>query len=87
LISEYNRGTGCGKTARPGLCGGRPVTGVPTAENLKKERLGAGGENGVQQNLFLEQQLAKLGRHSKSNVEIRAVGKQPVYIGCLLVNA
>ena len=30
--SEYNRGTGCGKTARPGLCGGRPVTGVPTAE-------------------------------------------------------
>ena len=30
--SEYNRGTGCGKTARPGLCGGRRVTGVPTAE-------------------------------------------------------
>src|SRR5210317_1434133 len=29
--SEYNRGTGCGKTARPGLCGGRRVTGVPTA--------------------------------------------------------
>jgi hypothetical protein len=28
--SECNRGTGCGKTARPGLCGGRPVTGVPT---------------------------------------------------------
>jgi len=28
--SEYNRGTGCGKTARPGLCGGRWVTGVPT---------------------------------------------------------
>ena len=28
--SEYNRGTGCGKTARPGLYGGRPVTGVPT---------------------------------------------------------
>jgi len=28
--SEYNRGTGCGNTARPGLCGGRPVTGVPT---------------------------------------------------------
>ncbi len=24
--SEHNRGTGCGKTARPGLCGGRPVT-------------------------------------------------------------
>ena len=30
--SECNRGTGCGKTARPGLCGGRPVTGVPTTD-------------------------------------------------------
>ena len=29
---EYNRGTQCGKTARWGLCGGRRVTGVPTAE-------------------------------------------------------
>jgi len=28
--SECNRGTGCGKTARPGLYGGRRVTGVPT---------------------------------------------------------
>src|SRR5215475_4240205 len=28
--SECNRGTGCGKTARPGLHGGRRVTGVPT---------------------------------------------------------
>ena len=27
---EYNRGTGCGKTARQGLCGGRRVTGAPT---------------------------------------------------------
>jgi hypothetical protein len=34
--SEYNRGTGCGKTARPGLCGGRWVTGVPTARNFKR---------------------------------------------------
>jgi len=32
--SEYNRGTGCGKTARPGLCGGRPVTGAPTARGI-----------------------------------------------------
>ena len=24
----------CGKTARPGLCGGRWVTGVPTARGL-----------------------------------------------------
>ena len=32
--SEYNRGTGCGKTARPGLCGGLRVTGVPTARDL-----------------------------------------------------
>ena len=32
--SEYYRGTGCGKTARPGLCRGRRVTGVPTAELL-----------------------------------------------------
>jgi hypothetical protein len=28
--SEYNRGTGCGKTARPGLCGGPLVTETPT---------------------------------------------------------
>jgi len=34
--SEYNRGTGCGKTARPGLCGGRWVTGVPTARGHNK---------------------------------------------------
>ena len=31
--SEYNRGTGCGKTARPGLCRGRRVTGAPTARD------------------------------------------------------
>jgi hypothetical protein len=31
--SEYNRGTGCGKTARPGLCRGHRVTGVPTARD------------------------------------------------------
>ena len=30
--SEYDRGTGCGKSARPGLCGGCRVTGIPTAE-------------------------------------------------------
>jgi len=29
--SEYDRGTGCGKTARPGLGRGRRVTGAPTA--------------------------------------------------------
>jgi len=28
--SEYNRGTGCGKTARPGLCGGCRATDIPT---------------------------------------------------------
>jgi len=28
--SEYNRGAGCGKTARPDLCGGCWVTGIPT---------------------------------------------------------
>ena len=33
--SEYNRGTGCGKTARPGLCGGPLVTEAPTV----RERL------------------------------------------------
>jgi len=32
--SECNRRTGCGKTARPGLCGGRRVTGVPTAREF-----------------------------------------------------
>jgi hypothetical protein len=35
--SEYDRGTGCGKTARPGLCGGCRVTGIPTAEMNKSE--------------------------------------------------
>src|SRR5262245_5720264 len=30
---EYNRGTGCGKTARPGLHGGCRVTGIPTVES------------------------------------------------------
>src|SRR5262249_5528750 len=30
--SEYNRRTGCGKTARPGLDGGCRVTGIPTVE-------------------------------------------------------
>ncbi len=30
--SEYDRGTGCGKTARPGLCGGCRATGIPTAD-------------------------------------------------------
>jgi hypothetical protein len=40
--SEYNRGTGCGKTARPGLCGGRLVTGVPTVRGvLPHQRTGA----------------------------------------------
>ena len=28
--NEYNRGTGCGKTARPGLCGRCRETGIPT---------------------------------------------------------
>ena len=33
LDKRVNLRTGCGKTARPGLCGGgRPVTGVPTAD-------------------------------------------------------
>ena len=32
---EYNRGTGCGKTARPGLHGGCRVTGIPTVEVLR----------------------------------------------------
>ena len=32
---ECNRGTGCGKTARPGLYGGRRVTGVPTVAALR----------------------------------------------------
>jgi hypothetical protein len=32
---EYNRGTGCGKTARLGLHGGCRVTGIPTVEAPK----------------------------------------------------
>ncbi len=31
--SEYNRGAGCGKTARPDLYGGHWVTDVPTISN------------------------------------------------------
>ena len=42
--SEYNRGTGCGKTARPGLCRGRRVTGVPTAE-ISRKIIMAGGRH------------------------------------------
>ena len=30
--SEYDRGTGCGKTARPGLWRGSRVTGFPTPD-------------------------------------------------------
>ena len=37
--SAGNRGTGCGKTARPGLYGGRRVTGVPTVA-APEERMG-----------------------------------------------
>ena len=37
--SEYNRGTGCGNTARPGLCGGCRVTGIPTAELNKRGKM------------------------------------------------
>jgi len=33
--SEYNRGIGGGKTARPGLCGGHWVTDVSTARASK----------------------------------------------------
>ena len=32
--SEYDRGAGCGRTARPDLYGGRQVTGVPTMSAL-----------------------------------------------------
>jgi|AntAceMinimDraft_8_1070364.scaffolds.fasta_scaffold20484_3 hypothetical protein len=32
---EYNRGTGCYKTARPGLYGGRQIIGIPTARERK----------------------------------------------------
>jgi hypothetical protein len=32
--SEYNRGAGCGKTARPDLCGGLCVNEVPTITAL-----------------------------------------------------
>ncbi len=34
--SEYNRGTGCGNTARPGLCGGCRATGIPTADRAEE---------------------------------------------------
>src|SRR5213080_3391852 len=34
--SEYNRGTGCGKTARPGLCGGPLVTEAPTVRASRR---------------------------------------------------
>ena len=34
--SEYHRGARCGKTARRDLCGGRRVTGVPTATGWRR---------------------------------------------------
>jgi hypothetical protein len=34
--SECNRRTGCGKTARPGLCGGCRATGVPITRSQRK---------------------------------------------------
>ena len=37
--SEYNRGTGCGKTARPGLHGGCRVTGIPTVETSQDKKI------------------------------------------------
>ena len=37
--SEYDRRTGCGSTARPGLCRGRRVTGVPTARRVRSNIL------------------------------------------------
>ena len=38
--SEYNRGTGCGKTARPGLCGGPLVTEVPAVRGIANHQWG-----------------------------------------------
>ena len=35
---EYNRRTGCGKTARPGLHGGCRATGIPTVEARQEIR-------------------------------------------------
>ena len=45
--SESHRGARCGKTARRDLCGGRRVTGVPTATVLRGGRRWAGGSSGV----------------------------------------
>jgi hypothetical protein len=36
--SEYNRGAGCGKTARPDLCGGLCVNEVPTITEFLNEQ-------------------------------------------------
>ena len=47
--SECNRGTGCGKTARPGLGGGRRVTGVPTAAMVELVRVGRSPEDLTQE--------------------------------------
>ena len=37
--SEYNRGPGCGKTARPGLRGGRLVTDAPTVRGGERNTM------------------------------------------------
>ena len=39
--SEYNRGAGCGKTARPDLSGGYRVTGI-SAVNMMETKHGNG---------------------------------------------
>ena len=44
---ECNRGTGCGKTARPGLYGGRRVTGVPTVAAPQVKNRKTGGQSRI----------------------------------------
>jgi antitoxin component YwqK of YwqJK toxin-antitoxin module len=70
--SEYNRGTGCGKTARPGLCGGRWVTGVPTERALyeHKGKLMKNDKKNVVVKTYLNETEAQLAQFNLESVGI-----------------
>ena len=59
LDKRVNLRTGCGKTARPGLYGARPVTGVPTADLINESGFKTDLHTCMPQR-FLRQSLAGL---------------------------
>jgi hypothetical protein len=82
-------GTGCGNTARPGPCGGRRVTGVPTAETSQPGglsrvprvvllgRLSAMDESSVPNRALVERVVHCLGRSSPGGGRLLVVTPLP----------